>query len=74
MGPETKSAERYFAECLHLVSLCDELCFAHVHTVEHYFHPYGGYSPNPLIFLSALAERTRRAAGHRRGLPVFNIR
>jgi alkanesulfonate monooxygenase SsuD/methylene tetrahydromethanopterin reductase-like flavin-dependent oxidoreductase (luciferase family) len=28
--------------------------------VEHYFHYYGGYSPNPLVFLAALAQRTSK--------------
>src|SRR6266480_2537562 len=28
---------------------------------EHYFHHYGGYSPNPIVFLAAAAQRTRRA-------------
>jgi alkanesulfonate monooxygenase SsuD/methylene tetrahydromethanopterin reductase-like flavin-dependent oxidoreductase (luciferase family) len=27
----------------------------------HYFHYYGGYSPNPIVFLAAAAQRTRRA-------------
>lgn len=30
-------------------------------TVEHYFHPYGGYTPNPIVFLAAASQRTRRA-------------
>ncbi len=29
--------------------------------VEHYFHPYGGYSPNPVVFLAAAAQVTRHA-------------
>ena len=61
IGPETKSAADYFAECLHLVGLCDELGYANVRTVEHYFHPYGGYSPNPIVFLTAAAMRSKKA-------------
>ena len=38
----------------------DELGYQHVRTIEHYFHPYGGYSPNPLLFLTAVAARTQR--------------
>jgi alkanesulfonate monooxygenase SsuD/methylene tetrahydromethanopterin reductase-like flavin-dependent oxidoreductase (luciferase family) len=73
VGPQTKAAERYFAECLHLVSLCDELGFTHVRTVEHYFRDYGGYSPNPIVFLTAAAERSRRARLVTGAvLPVFN--
>ena len=48
VGPADKSAETYFAEALDLVGLLDELGFGHVRTVEHYFEPYGGYSPNPV--------------------------
>ena len=28
---------------------------------EHYFLPYGGYSPNPVVFLAAAAQVTRHA-------------
>ncbi|HEX3783572.1 MAG TPA: LLM class flavin-dependent oxidoreductase [Pseudonocardiaceae bacterium] len=55
-----KPADRYFAECLDLVELADELGYHHVRIVEHYFHRYGGYSPNPIVFLSAAAARSRR--------------
>jgi alkanesulfonate monooxygenase SsuD/methylene tetrahydromethanopterin reductase-like flavin-dependent oxidoreductase (luciferase family) len=73
VGPDTKSARRYFAECLHLVDRCDELGFTHVRTVEHYFRDYGGYSPNPIVFLTAAAERTKRARLVTGAvLPVFN--
>jgi alkanesulfonate monooxygenase SsuD/methylene tetrahydromethanopterin reductase-like flavin-dependent oxidoreductase (luciferase family) len=27
--------------------------------VEHYYHRFGGYSPSPLLFLAAAAQRTR---------------
>jgi alkanesulfonate monooxygenase SsuD/methylene tetrahydromethanopterin reductase-like flavin-dependent oxidoreductase (luciferase family) len=30
-----------------------------VRTVEHYFLPYGGYSPNPVVFLAAAAQHTQ---------------
>ena len=43
------------------MSLCDELGYSSVRTIEHYFHPYGGYSPNPLLFLSAAAMKTQKA-------------
>ncbi|MGH7043133.1 MAG: LLM class flavin-dependent oxidoreductase [Acetobacteraceae bacterium] len=61
IGPAEKSAQDYWAEALRLVSLCDRYGYSHVRTVEHYFHPYGGYSPNPLLFLAAAAQVTRRA-------------
>src|SRR5579863_587140 len=59
--PEQKSAARYFAEALDLAEEADGLGFAHVRIVEHYFHYYGGYSPNPMLFLAAAAQRTRQA-------------
>jgi len=61
VGPEEKSGADYWAEALHLVRLCDQLGYTSVRTVEHYFHPYGGYSPNPIVFLSAAAMRTEKA-------------
>lgn len=61
VAPDQKSGQQYFNEALHLVSLCDELGYTNVRTVEHYFHPYGGYSPNPMLFLTAASQRTRKA-------------
>lgn len=61
VGPAQKPADRYFREALDLVSLADPLGYAHIRIVEHYFHPYGGYSPNPIVFLSAAAQRTAQA-------------
>src|SRR5215470_17170502 len=61
VGPEVKSARDYWQEALTLVGLCDRYGYSHVRTVEHYFHPYGGYSPNPVVFLAAAAQRTKRA-------------
>ena len=56
VGPDLKSAEQYWGEALALTQLAERLSFANVRTVEHYFHPYGGYSPDPLIFLTALNQ------------------
>lgn len=61
IGPEQKSARDYWQEALHLVGLVDRYGYQHVRTVEHYFHPYGGYSPNPIVFLAAAAQITRHA-------------
>src|SRR5436305_4730435 len=58
--PEEKSAEAYFQEALDLAEEADRLGFSHIRIVEHYFHYYGGYSPNPIVFLAAAAQRTRR--------------
>ena len=43
VSPEEKSAQQYWNESLDLTSLCDDLGYTHVRTVEHYFEPYGGY-------------------------------
>lgn len=61
IGPAVKSARDYWQEALALVRLCDRYGYSHVRTVEHYFHPYGGYSPNPVVFLAAAAQVTKRA-------------
>ena len=71
--PDQKSAEQYFAESLDLVGLCDGYGYSHVRIVEHYFHSWGGYTPNPIVFLSAASQRTRTARMVTGAvLPVFN--
>ena len=73
IGPSVKPAAPYFDECLKLVDLVDDLNYTHVRTVEHYFEDYGGYSPNPLLFLTAAAMRCKRARLITGAvLPVFN--
>jgi alkanesulfonate monooxygenase SsuD/methylene tetrahydromethanopterin reductase-like flavin-dependent oxidoreductase (luciferase family) len=59
--PEQKSGAEYFADALSLSEEAEKLGFTHIRIVEHYFHYYGGYSPNPMLFLAAAAQRTRRA-------------
>ena len=55
------------------MDLCDELGYTQVRTVEHYFEPYGGYSPAPHVFLTAASQRTRNARLLTGAvLPVFN--
>ena len=72
-GPNEKPADQYFAETLHLSEVADRLGYDHVRTVEHYFEPYGGYSPNPIVFLAAAAMRTTRLRLVTGAiLPVFN--
>jgi alkanesulfonate monooxygenase SsuD/methylene tetrahydromethanopterin reductase-like flavin-dependent oxidoreductase (luciferase family) len=71
--PAEKPAQAYWQEALSLTALAEKLGFAHVRTVEHYFHYYGGYSPSPLVFLSAAAAITtqmRLVTGA--VLPVFS--
>jgi alkanesulfonate monooxygenase SsuD/methylene tetrahydromethanopterin reductase-like flavin-dependent oxidoreductase (luciferase family) len=73
LRPSEKSAAQYFDECLALTALADRLGYHHVRQVEHYFEAYGGYSPNPLIFLAAAAKvsaRLRLVTGA--VLPAFN--
>ena len=73
VSPAQKSAEQYWSECLSLVDLCDELGYSHVRTVEHYFEPYGGYSPAPHVFLTAASQRSHKARLLTGAvLPVFN--
>jgi len=68
-----KSAAEYFAESLDIVEEGDKLGYSHARTVEHYFNRYGGYSTNPIVFLSAASQRSktmRLITGA--VLPVFN--
>src|SRR5947208_81380 len=68
-----KSAAEYYAQSLAIAEEAEELGFQHVRTVEHYFTRYGGYSPNPIVFLAAASQRTktmRLVTGA--VLPVFN--
>ena len=60
VGPAEKTADTYYDECLQLAAEADRLGFHHIRTVEHYFEPYGGYSPNPIVFLTAVSQRTER--------------
>jgi alkanesulfonate monooxygenase SsuD/methylene tetrahydromethanopterin reductase-like flavin-dependent oxidoreductase (luciferase family) len=59
--PEDRAAEQYFREALDIAEEADRLGYSHIRIVEHYFHYYGGYSPNPIVFLAAAAQRTKRA-------------
>jgi alkanesulfonate monooxygenase SsuD/methylene tetrahydromethanopterin reductase-like flavin-dependent oxidoreductase (luciferase family) len=73
IGPARKSPAQYWDEALQLTQLAEQLGYGHVRTVEHYFHPYGGYSPDPLIFLSAAAALTHKIRLITGAvLPVFN--
>jgi alkanesulfonate monooxygenase SsuD/methylene tetrahydromethanopterin reductase-like flavin-dependent oxidoreductase (luciferase family) len=73
VSPAQKPADQYWREALELTRLAEELGFGNVRTVEHYFNSYGGYSPDPLIFLSAAAAVTRRIRLVTGAvLPVFN--
>src|SRR6516225_10966015 len=73
LSPRDRDAASYFADCLTVVEEADRLGFTHARTVEHYFEAYGGYSPNPIVFLSAMSQRARRMRLVTGAvLPVFN--
>jgi alkanesulfonate monooxygenase SsuD/methylene tetrahydromethanopterin reductase-like flavin-dependent oxidoreductase (luciferase family) len=57
--PDEKDPAEYFAQCLQVAAEAEALGFTHARSVEHYFERYGGYSPNPIVFLSAIAARTK---------------
>src|SRR5215470_5173013 len=57
---EDMSTAEYYSLGIKLSERADELGYTSVKAVEHYFHDYGGHSPNPIVFLSAVAARTRR--------------
>jgi alkanesulfonate monooxygenase SsuD/methylene tetrahydromethanopterin reductase-like flavin-dependent oxidoreductase (luciferase family) len=61
VGPDRMSAAAYFDDVLAIVDHAEPLGYRHVRMVEHYFHEYGGYSPNPLLFLTAASQRTKTA-------------
>jgi len=58
--PEDSTTADYYEQCLRISVRADELGFSSIKTVEHSFYDYGGHSPNPCVFLSAIAARTRR--------------
>ncbi|MBV9099808.1 MAG: LLM class flavin-dependent oxidoreductase [Candidatus Dormibacteraeota bacterium] len=59
VSPEEKSGAQFYDECLELTRRADELGYNSVKTVEHYFFAYGGYSPDPVTFLTAAAMVTK---------------
>jgi alkanesulfonate monooxygenase SsuD/methylene tetrahydromethanopterin reductase-like flavin-dependent oxidoreductase (luciferase family) len=73
IGPDVQSGRDYWQNALKIVGLVDRYAYHHVRTVEHYFLPYGGYSPNPAIFLAAAAQVTKYARMITGAvLPAFN--
>ncbi len=73
VSPARRTARQYFDEALRLIDLCDVYGYSHVRIVEHYFHRWGGYSPNPIVFLAAASQRTKTARMITGAvLPVFN--
>jgi alkanesulfonate monooxygenase SsuD/methylene tetrahydromethanopterin reductase-like flavin-dependent oxidoreductase (luciferase family) len=71
--PAMKSATDFYADALSLSVRADEAGLSFVKITEHYLHPYGGYCPSPVAFLSAVAARTRQIRLLTGGvLPVFH--
>jgi alkanesulfonate monooxygenase SsuD/methylene tetrahydromethanopterin reductase-like flavin-dependent oxidoreductase (luciferase family) len=60
VGPQDKPADQFYDEALRLAECADALGYHHVKAVEHHLSPYGGYSPDPVALLSAIAVRTER--------------
>ena len=56
-----KTPHDYYLDAMQLVKYCDLYGYSHVRTVEHYFHYWGGYSPSPLMFLTAASQHTKHA-------------
>src|SRR5258708_10246317 len=68
-----KSAAEYYAQSLAIAEEAEELGFRHARTVEHYFTRYGGYSPNPIVFLPAAPQRPKTLPlVTRPGLPLVH--
>ncbi|MFD0697456.1 LLM class flavin-dependent oxidoreductase [Paenibacillus sp. GCM10027628] len=59
-NPEFTSGEAYFRNSLSLIKEGEILGFESVKTIEHHATAYGGYSPNPLLLLSAASQITSR--------------
>lgn len=58
--PTSKSAIDYYRDALEMAGLADEAGLSTVKITEHYAQAYGGYCPDPLMFLTAVGQRTRQ--------------
>ena len=58
--PDQQSGADYFRQSLDLCEMADGLGFNRVKVIEHYFHPYGGYTPSPATYLAAISQRTQK--------------
>ncbi len=58
---EQASGQEYLQQALDLCALADDYGLDHIKITEHYLGVYGGYSPSPIVFLAAAAQRTRQA-------------
>lgn len=53
------TAVEYYNTALSLSKLADKVGFSTIKMTEHYLHPYGGFCPDPLTFLAAVASCTK---------------
>jgi alkanesulfonate monooxygenase SsuD/methylene tetrahydromethanopterin reductase-like flavin-dependent oxidoreductase (luciferase family) len=58
--PARHSPAQYFDIALNLARMADESGLSTIKMTEHYLHPYGGYCPNPVVFLASVAALTKR--------------
>jgi alkanesulfonate monooxygenase SsuD/methylene tetrahydromethanopterin reductase-like flavin-dependent oxidoreductase (luciferase family) len=54
------SAVAYYKTALTLAKLADEAGMSTIKITEHYLHPYGGFCPDPITFLAAVAACTKQ--------------
>src|SRR3990167_6764994 len=57
---EDLSATDYFKTALALSRLADAAGMKTIKITEHYLHPYGGFCPDPITFLAAVAACTKQ--------------
>lgn len=54
------SAVEYYKTALKLSKIADESGMGTIKITEHYLHPYGGFCPDPVTFLAAVAACTKQ--------------
>jgi len=54
------TATEYFNTALELSKLADHAGMNTIKITEHYLHPYGGFCPDPVTFLAAVAACTKK--------------
>jgi hypothetical protein len=61
--PNQKTTAEYYSQCLGVSERADELGFSSIKAVEHYFHDYGGHSPNCAAFGNREPDKALRQGG-----------
>lgn len=54
------SAITYYKTALKLAKMADDAGMSTIKMTEHYLHPYGGFCPDPITFLAAVASCTKQ--------------